>query len=91
MPVVIRVLTMGVKLKVGGYNSNMEIGKVINGYLRLYCAIFGIPKIPKRCRVCGAELDTEYQKRDVGFLCLDCFRTQNRNRAREYYKKHRGT
>lgn len=66
----------------------MDIDKVINGYLRLYCKIFGIPQIPKRCRVCGAELDTGYRGRNTGFLCRDCRREQKRIGAREYYKKH---
>ncbi len=50
---------------------------ILNGYLRLYCAILGLPMIPKRCRVCGAELDKKYKHRHAGYLCKACFRKYN--------------
>jgi len=63
-------------------------GKIINGYLRLYCGIMGIEPPPKRCRVCGGELDTKYISRKCGYLCLTCYRRRNKQRAKEYYERH---
>ena len=55
-------------------------GVILNGYLRLYCIIKGIPPPPPRCRDCEGELDAKYQARKSGRLCLKCFRERNRIR-----------
>ncbi len=44
----------------------------INGYLRLWCKIHGLPMIAKRCRICGEELDPKWEARNNGYLCLKC-------------------
>ena len=49
-------------------------GSILNGYLRLYCRIKGLPLPPKRCRKCGGEVDAKYLKRNVGYLCIECWR-----------------
>ena len=51
-------------------------GMIFNGYLRLYCAIRGITPPPKRCRVCGGEVDNHYGGRHCGFLCYECYKKQ---------------
>jgi len=40
---------------------------------------------PKRCRVCGGVLDTKYKERHRGYLCLECDRQVNRQRAKKFY------
>jgi len=45
-----------------------------HNYLRLYCAINELPMIPKRCRVCGEELDAKWEARKKGYICLRCLR-----------------
>ena len=66
----------------------MDIDKVINGYMRLWCKIYGIPEdadmsqSPKRCRVCGGELDVKYIKRGRGYLCRECLNTKRRERTK---------
>jgi len=60
-------------------------GFIDNGYLRLAGLILGLPIMPKRCRVCGRELDSKYKKRGRGYLCLECDRQVNRRGAKKFY------
>ena len=60
---------------------------------RLLATLFNyeyIPPVPppKRCRVCGGELDVKYGERHRGLLCLTCSREDSRQRAKEYYRKN---
>ena len=63
-------------------------GMILNGYLRLYCAIVGLPLPPKRCRVCGGEVDLKWKARKAGCICLDCYREYTRRGANKYRHKY---
>lgn len=62
------------------------------GYLRLYCAIYGVPEgmsPPRyRCRGCGGETDEKYKARRSGNLCLKCYQQRNKERAALYYARY---
>lgn len=80
--------TLG-ELEYSCYNNDMDIeGQILNGYLRLYCKIKGIPPLPPRCRKCGAELDAGYKKRKAGYLCLKCYHQRNAERKRLFYERN---
>ena len=50
--------------------KNKIKGLIFNAYLRLYCKIEGIPPVPKRCQVCGAEVVERLDK--TGYICENC-------------------
>jgi len=54
-------------------------GFIDNGYIRLAGLIRGV-FIPKRCRVCGGELDSKFKKRGYGYLCLPCLGGRRRSK-----------
>ena len=45
----------------------------VDGYWKLKAKILRIPI----CRKCGERLDKEYQLRQQGKLCLECFKKRN--------------
>ena len=64
----------------------VDLNKVINGYLRLYIKIFELDiYLPKRCRVCGEELDKKYKKRNCGNLCIKCYRKKRLDKIRKNF------
>jgi hypothetical protein len=55
---------------------------ILNGYLKLYCKIKGVPC--PICHICGHVLDGEYKKRKHGLLCKNCCRQFMKERMYSY-------